>query len=93
MLADRRASLSSLQVEYDLSSSSKDQLVISHRDRVEQVAMPLCLAWYPQFGTESFILTANSCYKMKLYNTTTKMCRLGGDSVPSPLTFCLGAPS
>jgi len=49
--------------------------VVLHRDRVEQAAVPLCLAWYPQLSTESFILTANNCYKMKLYNTTTKKCR------------------
>uniref|UniRef100_A0A8B9Z8M5 Cilia- and flagella-associated protein 251 n=1 Tax=Buteo japonicus TaxID=224669 RepID=A0A8B9Z8M5_9AVES len=62
-------------VEYDLNSSSKDHLVVLHRDRIEQMAVPLCLAWYPQLSTESFILTANNRYKMKLYNTTTKMCR------------------
>ncbi|KAM9219278.1 LOW QUALITY PROTEIN: cilia- and flagella-associated protein 251 [Leptosomus discolor] len=74
-------------VEYDLNSSSKDHLAVLHRDRVEQIAVPLCLAWYPQLGAESFILTANNCYKMKLYNTTTKICRktLLGPTYGSPL--------
>ncbi|XP_065548317.1 cilia- and flagella-associated protein 251 isoform X2 [Lathamus discolor] len=74
-------------IEYDLSISSKGHLEVLHRDRIEQTAVPLCLAWYPQLSNESFILTANSCYKMKLYNTTTKLCRktLLGPTYGSPL--------
>ncbi|NXA03971.1 CF251 protein, partial [Sapayoa aenigma] len=74
-------------VEYDLSSSIKDHLVVTHQDQVEQIAVPLCLAWYPQLSAEPFILTANSCYKMKLLNATTKTCRktLLGPTYGSPL--------
>ncbi|XP_059569326.1 cilia- and flagella-associated protein 251 isoform X2 [Alligator mississippiensis] len=81
-------------VEYDLGSSSKDQLVILRRDHIEQCAIPLSLAWYPPFTTESFILTTNNQYKMKLYNATTKMCRKThlGPTYGSPLEKILILP-
>uniref|UniRef100_H3BG34 Cilia- and flagella-associated protein 251 n=1 Tax=Latimeria chalumnae TaxID=7897 RepID=H3BG34_LATCH len=62
-------------VEYDLVNSIKDDLKIQSRDWIEQSAIPKCMTWYPPVCKEYFIITANDQYKMKLYNTTTKMCR------------------
>ncbi|XP_035690518.1 cilia- and flagella-associated protein 251-like [Branchiostoma floridae] len=64
-----------VMVEYDLVNSGKDDLRLLSQDRIEQSAVPSCMAWYPPVTKESFIVTANSQFKLKLYNTTTKMCR------------------
>ncbi|XP_069789381.1 cilia- and flagella-associated protein 251 isoform X2 [Narcine bancroftii] len=62
-------------VEYDLANSTGDDLRILSSDRIEQSALPTCMAWYPPITKESFIIMANSQYKLKLYNATTRMCR------------------
>lgn len=62
-------------MEYDLLSSSTDDLKILQYSRIEQSAIPLCLDWYPAITKETFLVVANDEYKMKLLNTTTKMCR------------------
>ncbi|KAM4053992.1 cilia- and flagella-associated protein 251 isoform 2-T3 [Anomaloglossus baeobatrachus] len=74
-------------VEYDLTNSSKDHIIIQSNDRIDQRGIPQCLVWYPSFTKESFILVANDEYKLKLYNSTTKMCRktLLGPTFGSPI--------
>ncbi|KAH0625607.1 hypothetical protein JD844_015192 [Phrynosoma platyrhinos] len=53
-------------VEYDLANSSRDDLVVLRRDRIEQSAIPKCITWYPPLTMEYFFLTANDEYKMKI---------------------------
>jgi len=65
-------------VEYDLANSSNDTLSLKSIHRIEQTALPLSLEFYPcdaVSSNEIFLLTSNDQHKLKLYNSTTKMCR------------------
>ncbi|XP_064647461.1 cilia- and flagella-associated protein 251-like [Lineus longissimus] len=81
-------------VEYDLVSSSKDDLRVSSTDRIEQSAVPLSITMYPAITKEQFILTTNDQFKFKLYNSTTKMCRktLLGPTYGTPLEKMIVIP-
>lgn len=50
-------------IEYDLEHSGPyptPGLQILRIDKIEQTAIPLCLAWYPEFGVERFLMISNS---------------------------------
>uniref|UniRef100_F7FU35 Cilia- and flagella-associated protein 251 n=1 Tax=Monodelphis domestica TaxID=13616 RepID=F7FU35_MONDO len=64
-----------LLIEYDLMNCNKDHLEILDIHRTDQEALPNCMVWYPPITRESFLLICNSGYKVKLFNSTTKMCR------------------
>ncbi|KAM0729005.1 Cilia and flagella-associated protein 251 [Formica fusca] len=65
-------------IEYDLEHSGPyptPGLQILRIDKIEQTAIPLCLAWYPEFGVERFLMISNSEYKYKIFNDVTKTIR------------------
>jgi len=74
-------------VEYDIKSSNVDDLKILSSSRIEQNAVPLCLLDYPDIVKESFLVTANDEFKLKMFNSITKMCRhtFLGPTYGSPL--------
>eukprot|EP00794_Sanderia_malayensis_P014238 gene14238-15723_t len=64
-----------VMVEYDIENSTEDDLRLVASDRIEQSAVPTCFAWYPPIIKEDFLLVVNDQFKIKLLNSTTKMCR------------------
>ena len=46
-------------MEYDLAKSKGNNVVVASWDRIEQSAVPCCMAWHSAFTKETFLLTAN----------------------------------
>uniref|UniRef100_A0A8C2M3A4 Cilia- and flagella-associated protein 251 n=1 Tax=Cricetulus griseus TaxID=10029 RepID=A0A8C2M3A4_CRIGR len=61
-------------IEYNLTKSYKDHLAVLDIHRTDQGSFPTCMIWYPPLTKELFLLICNSCYKVKLFNSNTKMC-------------------
>ncbi|KAB0358000.1 hypothetical protein FD754_002156 [Muntiacus muntjak] len=64
-----------LLIEYNLLKSYKDHLAVLDVHWTDQGSYPTCMVWYPPLTKELFLLVCNSSYKVKLFNSTTKMCR------------------
>ncbi|XP_063081650.1 cilia- and flagella-associated protein 251 isoform X2 [Cavia porcellus] len=64
-----------LLIEYNLSRSRRNHLEVLDVHRTDQGHHPTCMVWYPPLTKELFLLVCNSGYKVKLFNSTTKMCR------------------
>ncbi|KAK3746263.1 hypothetical protein QZH41_016512, partial [Actinostola sp. cb2023] len=82
-------------VEYDLMNSTTDDVRLLSSERIEQSATPQCFTWYPPIVKENFLVVANDQFKMKLYNSTTKMCRktLLGPTYGTPLRKIIMFPA
>lgn len=64
-----------LQIEYNLLRSHKNHLEVLDIHQTDQGNYPTCMIWYPPLTKELFLLISNSGYKVKLFNSSTKMCR------------------
>uniref|UniRef100_G1PN04 Cilia- and flagella-associated protein 251 n=1 Tax=Myotis lucifugus TaxID=59463 RepID=G1PN04_MYOLU len=64
-----------LLIEYNLLGSYKNHLEVLDIHQTDQGNYPTCMIWYPPLTKELFLLISNSGYKVKLFNSTTKMCR------------------
>ncbi|KAK2576249.1 hypothetical protein KPH14_005616 [Odynerus spinipes] len=65
-------------IEYDLETSGPypdPGLKILQIDRIETIATPLHMEWYPQFGVETLFVISNSEHKYRLLNDITRMIR------------------